>query len=141
MRFASTETKSIAFPVDETYLAIFGVEEEECLRCMDCNFVFGSKWWTQHLSWVKKRPKKQDGSGSNNVKFYRDLIGLVHFLTSVKRRGTHRSQNFVMPNLLYRIFSTLKRVMLIWFIQSPVLLVTVAGRPDHRSFSRFSLLS
>ena len=51
------------FPADDTTLAFFRGGEEG-FHGMNCRWVSGSKWWTQHWSWVRKRSRKLAGSAS-----------------------------------------------------------------------------
>lgn len=40
------------------------------------SLVSGWKWWTRHLSLVRKRSRRSDVSASNNVRFYRNVISV-----------------------------------------------------------------
>ena len=156
MPFVSQNTEAITFPADDTTLAFFGAGEFECFHCMDCLLVSGSKWWTQHSSWVRKCSTKRSGSASNLAKFSSDMTSLVSFWSGVKSRGTHRAETFDMPSSLWRMFSTRSREMLItlakwlmvnrlsfitiWWMRSMFSwVVAVEGRPDLGSSSRLSL--
>lgn len=70
-----------------------------CFQCIDCLFVFCSKWWTQPSYWVSERSMKLAESASDNVTFSCDVISLICFWSGARRRGTHQEE-FIVPNIL-----------------------------------------
>ena len=137
-------------------LAMLGGGEPGCFHSINCLLVSGSKWWTQHSSWVRKWSRILAWSAKKkNARFACNIVSLVSFWSGVKSCGIHLSETFDIPNSLCRMFSTcsseMPTVLAIWFkvkrlsfimtlctwaMNSSV--VAVVGRPQLSS-SRLSL--
>lgn len=145
------KTKAIIFPANEITVAIFGAGVEGCFYWMDCLFVFGSKLWTKHLSWVRKHSRKPVWSASMYIfPWCAQLDALLIRYQKTGHPSGWKLCQFILQNVLSDftgyansiglfIINRLSSVTMLWTQSMFSTVVSVAGHPDIGSSSRHSV--
>ena len=87
---------AIILPTNETVFTFFRADFPLWVHCFKCTFTSGVKWWTLISSMVMNRWKNSSLLRLNIIKHLMETSPRRRFYSTVCKRGTHLSNNFLM---------------------------------------------